>query len=332
MLESLEINRRRSNNKMRKSLESELKKTLSSRSEQRIAMWMMKRGLLQRICRCQKCHRIMKLEKVPSPDGIRWFSQGMRLRHLDLIQDDVAKSSRTLTNMTRKLRKMCLKGLSRLQARGMTIGGPQHFVIIDESKFAHKRKYNRGRCGNTWPRMRTWVFGMLEVGGTRRRPILKLLHKQSRHHLLPIIRQYVKPGSCIISDEWRAYRDCVHDVTTTEKVTIYNNQKPWLNAEVHPLLQASSVAFRSGDTDVLRATRRDLTVAIKRTKAAYAWKAQSHFSSSDPRSMWRGIKCLTDYKPSEAQCPRDPSLPDTFYAHFKDPKTIPSSSVTTAEV
>ncbi|KAI3375523.1 hypothetical protein L3Q82_003844 [Scortum barcoo] len=47
--------------------------------------------------------------------------------------------------------------------------------------------------------------------------------------------------------------------------------------------------------------------------------------------MWRGIKCTTDYNTRDAQCPRDPSLPDAlnnFYARFDDPNTSPSTRFT----
>ncbi|KAI3374185.1 hypothetical protein L3Q82_006042 [Scortum barcoo] len=47
--------------------------------------------------------------------------------------------------------------------------------------------------------------------------------------------------------------------------------------------------------------------------------------------MWRGIKCITDYNTRDAQCPRDPSLPDAlnnFYARFDHPNTSPSTRFT----
>lgn len=48
---------------------------------------------------------------------------------------------------------------------------------------------------------------MMGVKKDRRRPVLKLVEKRSRHHLLPLIRQHVKQGSTIISDQWRTYRN-----------------------------------------------------------------------------------------------------------------------------
>ncbi|KAI3376130.1 hypothetical protein L3Q82_016660, partial [Scortum barcoo] len=87
---------------------------------------------------------------------------------------------------------------------------------------------------------------------------------------------------------------------------------------IHRLSSATSASAqrtspapgRSGDRLALRAARRQLTAGVKRAKAAYAQRIQGHFTSNDPRSMWRGIKCITDYNTRDAQCPRDPSLPD----------------------
>lgn len=36
--------------------------------------------------------------------------------------------------------KACVAGLKRLRKTGMKIGGRHRFVVVDESKFAHKRK------------------------------------------------------------------------------------------------------------------------------------------------------------------------------------------------
>ena len=81
---------------------------------------------------------------------------------------------------------------------------------------------------------------------------------------------------------------CTEDVTTTRTVTDYLNQKHWMKAEVRSLLKAKDAAFRSGDRLALRVARRQLTAGVKRAKAAYAQKIQGHFTSNDPRRMWRG--------------------------------------------
>ena len=123
-------------------------------------------------------------------------------------------------------------------------------------------------------------------------------------------------------------RKCMEDVTTSKTITIRPNQKPWLNAEVRSLLRTRDAAFRDGDVEGLRAARGDLTVGIKRAKASYALKIQGHLNSNDPRSMWRGIRCIMDYKKSDAQCLEDPALPDTlnaFFARFEASNTTTPS-------
>ena len=77
------------------------------------------------------------------------------------------------------------------------IGGPGTIVEIDESKFG-KRKYNRGR----WIEGH-WVFGGIQRGTTK--SFMVVVPDRTAATLLPIIQQYIHPGTLIISDEWRAY-------------------------------------------------------------------------------------------------------------------------------
>lgn len=67
-------------------------------------------------------------------------------------------------------------------------------------------QYNRGRMGPAWRRNKKWVFGILEVSHTTRRPILKVVRRRSTDQLLPIIKRHVKRGSSIVTDDWRAYK------------------------------------------------------------------------------------------------------------------------------
>ncbi|KAG1954690.1 hypothetical protein F2P79_008865 [Pimephales promelas] len=138
------------------------------------------------------------------------FSQGLRLRQIDMMDDSIAGSSATLSKMAKKIRDVCVTAVERMRRRtGQQIGGRREFVVIDESHFRHKRKYGRGRMAGGWKRKK-WVFGMLGVRHHQHhrsgKPILRLLERRSRSHLVPLIAHHVKPGSSIISDEWRAYR------------------------------------------------------------------------------------------------------------------------------
>lgn len=59
-----------------------------------------------------------------------------------------------------------------------------------------------------------------------------------------------------------------------------------------------------------------------------AQRIQTYFPPTTPQSTWKVIKCITDYTSRDAQCPRDPTLPDAlnnFFAQFKDSRTSPST-------
>lgn len=66
-------------------------------------------------------------------------------------------------------------------------------------------QFNRGRCRTTWQRKKGWVFGMMEVKGVRRLPVLKMVKDRSRTTLMPIIKRHIRRGSAVYSDNWRAY-------------------------------------------------------------------------------------------------------------------------------
>ncbi|XP_063050118.1 uncharacterized protein LOC134444872 [Engraulis encrasicolus] len=134
------------------------------------------------------------------------FSQGLRLRQSDMVQDGIARSSRTLSKMAGSLRKICKRAMKKhARSHDQKVGGQGEFAMIDESCFRHKRKYHRGRASATW-RRKKWVFGILGIRNERRRPILRLVRRRGRQNLIPIVVKHVRPGTTLISDEWRAYR------------------------------------------------------------------------------------------------------------------------------
>ncbi|KAL3972437.1 hypothetical protein ACER0C_025786 [Sarotherodon galilaeus] len=209
----------------------------------RLIKWLQKKHLLKKKLRCPVCHHKMKMISVVKKDQYMWcckrashrkvsrtirtgslfetsksslfswmkfiyrFSQGLRLRQIDMINDEVAGSSRTPSSMARHIRHVCIRAIKRHKINnGHRLGGDREFVVIDESCLRHQGKYARGRFGNAWKRKK-WVFGLMGIKDKRRRLVLKLVEKRSRRHLVPLIRQHVKLGSAIISDEWRAYNN-----------------------------------------------------------------------------------------------------------------------------
>jgi transposase-like protein len=83
------------------------------------------------------------------------------------------------------------------------LGGDGEIVEIDESKFG-KRKYHRGH-----PVEGQWVFGGYQRSNGR--VFMVSVEDRKRATLLPIIRDWILPGTTIISDCWKAY-DCLQDL------------------------------------------------------------------------------------------------------------------------
>ena len=79
------------------------------------------------------------------------------------------------------------------------IGGVGETVEIDESKL-FKRKYHKGRVLSM---QEGWVFGGI-CRRTKRRFVVRVPDR-SEETLLPIIQAHIKPGTHIMSDEWKAY-------------------------------------------------------------------------------------------------------------------------------
>ena len=85
------------------------------------------------------------------------------------------------------------------------IGGPG-MTVETESKFG-KTKFNRGRYIEG-----QWVYG-------------SICRQRDKDKLLPIIRARVLPGTCVMSDMWKAY-DCLKDEG-------YTQLQPKLRTPIH---------------------------------------------------------------------------------------------------
>jgi len=78
------------------------------------------------------------------------------------------------------------------------LGGDGKVVEIDETVIS-RRKYERGRLIAN----QQWVFGLVERGSCR--CALIPIEKRNADTLLPLIHEYVLPGTVVMSDCWAAY-------------------------------------------------------------------------------------------------------------------------------
>ena len=105
-------------------------------------------------------------------------------------------SSHTATDWKHLCRDVCTM---HFVANPVAIGGPGVTVEIDESLFC-RRKHNVGRQVTE-----QWVFGGVEVGTPQRRRFLVPVDRRDAATLLPVLQEYVLPGTTAVSDCWRAY-------------------------------------------------------------------------------------------------------------------------------
>uniref|UniRef100_A0A5S6Q554 DDE_Tnp_IS1595 domain-containing protein n=1 Tax=Trichuris muris TaxID=70415 RepID=A0A5S6Q554_TRIMR len=123
------------------------------------------------------------------------YSWSRGYTRMSFCSRELGISSNCAVAMQKRLREVAAESLLR---DPLVIGGPGLTVEVDETAFS-KRKYQRGRMYPT-----QWVLGGVcrETGECFLVPV----GNRSSQTLLPLIRQYVRPGTTVITDEWRGYR------------------------------------------------------------------------------------------------------------------------------
>ena len=114
-----------------------------------------------------------------------------------LISRELSISRHSVVDWSSFCREVCVFWLDQ---RSEVLGGLGMVVEIDEAKIGH-RKYNRGRWVDGF-----WVFGGFERGSGR--TFLVPVPSRDSTTLLAVIKQWIRPGTTIMSDCWRAY-DCL---------------------------------------------------------------------------------------------------------------------------
>ena len=111
---------------------------------------------------------------------------------LDIASDTVVNRS----NFCREVCLICLVDNSE------KLGGNGVIVEIDECKMC-KRKYNKGRIIEG-----QWIFGGIERES--KKLFLVPVEERSKESLLAVIKEYILPGTTIVSDCWKSY-NCLAD-------------------------------------------------------------------------------------------------------------------------
>jgi len=112
----------------------------------------------------------------------------------NFIRSELGISIRTVVDWSSFCREVCVYWLEKCSE---VLGGPGVVVEIDEAKFG-KRKYNRGRIIDGM-----WVFGGFERG--IKKCFLVPVPSRGSEVLLEVIKTWIRPGTTVMSDCWKAY-------------------------------------------------------------------------------------------------------------------------------
>ncbi|KYN00044.1 hypothetical protein ALC62_02638 [Cyphomyrmex costatus] len=112
----------------------------------------------------------------------------------EFLEEELGVSSHTVVDWFSFCREVCAYWTDKQSEK---LGGPGRTVEIDEAKIGH-RKYNRGRLvkGN-------WIFGGFERES--KKVFIMPVEDRSEKTLLACIKQWIMPGTTIISDCWKSY-------------------------------------------------------------------------------------------------------------------------------
>ena len=223
-----------------------------------VIQWLAKRRLIVNNIDCGNCSEPCSLSRYSeTADGWRWrccrdnFTRSIRWKsffnesHLSLqkilyiiymwcydypqniIARESAVSKHSIVDWCNFIREICEE---YLELNPQLLGGIKDdctpkIVEIGESKYFH-RKYHRGQWQTSH-----WVFGAVERN-TGRCCLIEVPDRR-RETLLPIIRQWILPGSRIISDGWAAYAQIEHidDGVYMHDVVVHERENTWIRAK-----------------------------------------------------------------------------------------------------
>ncbi|KAK3537078.1 hypothetical protein QTP70_001224 [Hemibagrus guttatus] len=120
-------------------------------------------------------------------------------------------------------------------------------------------------------------------------------------------------------------RKLADDTVQKTIIRTFPIQKPWVDKTIRNALRSRAAAYNaglaSGGMDSYKAASYNFRKAVKEAKQRYGRKLESQLQQSDSRSLWQGLRTITDYKaPTSGMSNADASLADelnTVYACFE---------------
>ncbi|KAK1792027.1 hypothetical protein P4O66_001757 [Electrophorus voltai] len=127
---------------------------------------------------------------------------------------------------------------------------------------------------------------------------------------------------------------------TIPRITIkkFSNQKPWVDRTIREALNSRTAAYNagiiSGNMDEYKSAAYGVRRAVREAKRRYGKKLETQFQQSGSRSLWQGLRMITDYRsPPSGLMSADESLANelnTFFARFEATSSSANASSTNA--
>ncbi|KAK1791055.1 hypothetical protein P4O66_002099 [Electrophorus voltai] len=117
----------------------------------------------------------------------------------------------------------------------------------------------------------------------------------------------------------------VDDMIPRITIKKFSNQKPWVDRTICEALNSRTAAYNagiiSGNMDEYKSAAYGVRRAVREAKRRYGKKLETQFQQSGSRSLWQGLRMITDYRsPPSGLMSADESLVNelnTFFARFE---------------
>lgn len=137
----------------------------------------------------------------------------------NFIMRELSITAHTYVDWASFCREVCIHWSENISEK---LGGPGQIVELDEAKFGKDVKDSTG----TIIKWGQWVFGGVERGTGK--TFFVPVKKRDKATLLPIIQEWVLPGTIVMTDKWKGYSN-LHSCGY-EHLTV-NHEKEYVDKE-----------------------------------------------------------------------------------------------------